>query len=186
MKSKRIFLGMDDSNHGHKKSRIGELIVAAYSRDNFYWNKIKKKRKEFFNVDEKLENGLNYFFTMIPQELAISNYSNLHFLAPIFVKKILFFERENINLVKIGLDGNLRKNHSLKLRDLLKKETGIPISIKNFVKKNRVHDCPYIVYSAHVIANGLYREPFLNLEDNFHYMPFSAKSFSKNLKYFKN
>jgi len=184
MKKRELFLGMDDSNHGHKKSRIGELIVTTYTKNDFYWDRIKINRKDFFNVEEKLENDLDYFFTLIPQELAVVNYSNLHLLAQMFLRKILSTEKENFNFIKLGLDGNLKKKHSRILRDLLKRDSKIPVSVKNFVKKNGVHDCPYIIYSAHVIANSLYREPLLNLEDNFRYLPFNTKIFSENSKFF--
>jgi hypothetical protein len=166
-----LYIGMDESNHGETKPRIGEIVVATFSYDFSFWDYKKNLgRKDFFKIEEAVIRGVEYYYTTLPHELASLNYSNLPLVAPFFVKSFLDLKRRN-SRVKLGLDGQLSKEDELSLTNIFA-EQNIETDIFNFTKRNRIHVGPELIYLAHLIANQSINKSMIEIAQDKHYMPF--------------
>ena len=171
MSKEVLYIGMDDSNHGQVKSLIGEIIVATCSYNSLFWESKKHHQKRNYNrVEECLEKGVDYAYTILPHEIARKNISNLPLVAPFFVK--YFLNAKHASRVKLGLDGKLQKTDKEKLNNIFSSEK-INVTINDFPKRNRPHYGPELVYLSHIIANRLIRS-FLKFAKDKHYTPFDV------------
>ncbi|MEX0920597.1 MAG: hypothetical protein WDZ69_03385 [Candidatus Pacearchaeota archaeon] len=171
LKKEVLYIGMDESNHGETKPRIGEIIVASYSYDSFFWEEKKHpNRRNYARVVECMENDFNYVFTIVPHGMAKINYSNLSNVAPFLIKEIIS-DKDKPDKVKLGLDGELKRKDR---RGFLEKiaEQDLDVTLKNFVKRKGVHQCPELIYLSHQIANNLLnKSPLVEIARNLHYIP---------------
>ena len=162
---------MDESNHGEVKSRIGEIIVATCSYNKTLWEYKKHfRRRDFSKVNERLnENLIDYVYTLLPHEIAKYKYSNLPLVAPFLVDSLL--EDKAVSKVKLGLDGQLKREDKNNLIDTLE-ETGLEFDVFNFIKRNHVHYGPELIYLSHLIANNLFSQSMLEIAKDDHYLAF--------------
>lgn len=167
-----LYVGMDESNHGETKSRIGEIIVASYSNDYSLWDyKKHPNRRNYARVEECItEKDFDYIFTMISHEKAKRNYSNLHSVAHFLIEEIMNI-KETPGKIKLGLDGKLKMKDK---KRLLKEgsEKGIGLNVRNFIKENGVHHGPELIYLSHQIANNLINTSMLEIANDSNYVPF--------------
>ncbi len=171
MSKEVLYVGMDESNHGETKSRVGEIVVATCSYSEKFWEyKKHPNKRDYSRVRETLERGVSYLYTILPHELANRNYSNLPLVAPFFVRNLLCLK--NAPKVTLGLDGRLRKEDRERLLNIFANED-IPIEIYDFPKKNRVHYGPELIHLSHIIANRLIQRLLKFAEDE-NYVPFDV------------
>jgi hypothetical protein len=165
-----LYIGMDESNHGETKHLIGEIIVASCSFNKMFWEPKKHpNRRDYSQIEASVERGVNYFFTIVPHEIAKKNYSNLPLVAPLLIKQH-FLSLKEVREGKLGLDGRLSREDKEKLI-LTLEEMGIEMTVMNFIKKNGVHYGPKLIYLSHLIANNLLHMSMLQIAENEHYTP---------------
>lgn len=166
-----LYVGMDESNHGETKSRIGEIVVATFSHDSSFWDYKKNLgRRDFSKIDEALLKEMEYFYTMLPHELAKPNYSNLPLVAPFLVGYYLDLKKEGFR-IKMGLDGDLNKDDKNNLTKTFEARQ-LEVEIHNFTKRNRIHNGPELIYLAHLIANKTISKSLLEIAEDKRYIPF--------------
>ncbi len=166
-----LYVGMDESNHGETKSRIGEIIVATCSYNERFWESKKHPNKrDYSRVRETIGKGVNYLYTILPHEMANRNYSNLPLVAPFFVKNLLILK--NASKVRLGLDGKIQKEDKEKLMGIFAEE-GINVNIFDFPKRNRIHYGPELIHLSHIIANRLIQR-LLEFAEDENYIPFNV------------
>ena len=169
-----LYVGMDESNHGQgPKSRVGEIIVATYTYSKRFWNETEKhpNRRDYNQVKSALKTGVDYIYTHLPHEFASTQYSNLPYVAPTLVGKILHLRYAPE--IKLGLDGRLLAED----REKMMKEfenMGFEPEISNYIKKNKSHVGPGLVYLSHLIANELFRRSMFEIAEDSHYIPFDV------------
>jgi hypothetical protein len=167
-----LYIGMDESNHGETKPRIGEVVVATCSYNHLFWDYKKSiNRRNFSKIEEALNRGVNYFYTILPHELAKENYSNLPLVAPFFVTHFLKSIR-SASQIRLGLDGQLNREDKGKLMDIFS-EKDIQVNVLNFIKKNGVHYGPELIYLAHLIANSTMNRSLIEIAGDDHFIPFN-------------
>ncbi|MFZ1970808.1 MAG: hypothetical protein WAU65_01340 [Candidatus Nanoarchaeia archaeon] len=166
-----LYIGMDDSNHGETKSRVGEIIVASYSHNKLLWNEKKSPdSRDYSRVEECLEKRLvDYIYTILPHEVAKHKYSNLPLVAPFFVEHLI--SQKWIPEIKIGLDGQLHREDKTSLIKYFEGRD-ISVSISNYIKRNKVHVGPELIYLSHLLANHLFSTSMLEIARDDHYVPF--------------
>ncbi len=166
-----LYIGMDESNHGETKPRIGEIIVATSSHNHLFWDfKKSPNRRDFSRIEQAIQRGVDYYYTILPHELAKENYSNLPRVAPFFIRHFLDYEKTT--KIKLGLDGQLNREDKGKLSDIFAGEN-IDVSILNFIKKNGVHYGPELIYLAHLLANNFINKSLIEIAKDGHYIPFN-------------
>ena len=164
---------MDESNHGETKPRVGEIIVATCSYNSFFWeDRRNPDRRDFSKIEEALMKGVDYNYTILPHELAKGNYSNLPLVAPFFVEHFLKSKRR-ASQIKLGLDGHLNKEDKEKLVKIFAEED-IQAYISNFIKKNKLHKGPTLIYLAHLIANSTLNRSLYEISEDERYIPFDV------------
>ena len=168
-----LYIGMDESNHGETKPRIGEIVVATCSYNHIFWDdKRNPDRRAFSRIEESLVRGVDYNYTILPHELAKGNYSNLPLVAPFFVGNFLK-SRKDIRQIKLGLDGHLNKEDKEKLIALFA-EDNVEAQISNFMKRNKLHYGPTLIYLAHLIANSTLNRSLYEISEDERYIPFDV------------
>jgi hypothetical protein len=173
MSRKILYVGMDESNHGDIKKKIGEIVVATFSYSKKYWDETAKhpNRRDYSQVQIALNEGVDYVYTFLPHELAKHNYSNLPLVASDLVGKVLHFQYAPE--IKIGLDGQLsykdRKNMTKEFYEM-----GFEPKISNYIKKNGSHVGPKLIYISHLLANNIFRKSMLGIANDSHYLPFDV------------
>ncbi len=178
--SKGIFyVGMDESNHGELKSKIGEIIVACGSFNKRFWEyKKHPNRRDFSRIEERLDQGVDYIYTLLSHNIAKKNYSNLHTVAPFLIDNFFLgcFSNKRIEKVFLGLDGRLNRQDRLGLSENLERRD-LEFSIKNFVKRNGVHYGPELIYLSHLIANSIFSNSMEEIARDPRYIPFKELNF---------
>ena len=179
MSRETLYVGMDESNHGELKTKIGEIIVATFSYSKRYWNENARhpNRRDYSQIDMALRNGVDYIYTFLPHDLAKQNYSNLPLVAPELVSRILHFKYAPE--IKLGLDGRLLDHDKKNMIDAFE-EMGFRPEISNYIKKNGMHEGPKLIYLSHLIANSILRKSIVGIARDNHYLPFDILEFGKN------
>ncbi len=174
MSNTTLYVGMDESNHGKPNSPIGEIIIASYSYDKEFWDYKKHPNTKLFSrIRECCDMGVNYIYTIVPQDIATKNYSNLPEVAPFLIKEIM---SDTDSEIKLGLDGRLRPDHRRHLITLFMQDN-INLKVEGFIKKHGVHYGPELIYLSHLISNCIFHELMLpKKEPDEHYIPFKYYS----------
>ena len=173
MSKEVLYIGMDESNHGETKPRIGEIVVATCSYNHLFWqDKKNPDRRAFSKIEEALIKGVDYNYTILPHELAKGHYSNLPLVAPFFVNHFLKSKRA-VSQIKLGLDGPLNKEDKERLVEVFA-EDDVQAYISNFMKKNKLHYGPTLIYLAHLIANSTLNRSLFEISQDNRYIPFDV------------
>ena len=176
-----LYVGMDESNHGNRKMRIGEIIVASYSFDAEHWQPtIDNYKKSHIKTTDLPKHGIGHFYTVLPPEIA-SKHNNLPYLALFFVQTILDYF-QGTPKVQLGLDGRLTKPEQKKLYSSFS-AAQIPMHVKAFPKKrNHVHYGPELIRISHTVANRLLRRSRLETAGDKHYVLTPLKTLEELVK----
>lgn len=154
-----LYVGVDDSNHAGKTK--GEIIVATFSfyhKDSLVRKFPNKREYELVkNWFEDRDAPKDFRFTVLFDEKYRHISNNLPVAAPYLIRNFLKDNQNNrkIKNIKIYFDGRLVPSQKKYMREVF---SDFPkVVVDNFIKKRGIHRCPFVVYSADVMAHSLYK-----------------------------
>lgn len=159
-----LYVGLDDSNHAGE--RRGEIVVATFSfnhEDSLVKN--FRRKRDFRRAENWLKNSeTDYRFCVLMDEKFRHIYTNLPYTAPFLINSFLKDYSEEVSNIKIYLDGFVES----KYRNLLKKSfSDYPnLAVDYFIKRRGIHNCPNVVYMAHLLSHNLYSKEFPHLSEH--------------------
>lgn len=166
-----LYVGMDESNHGETKSRIGEIVVACCSFDKRYWEPRKHPTPADVPPREPgIWEGVDFVYTLLPHDLATKKYSNLPLVAPSLIVPLM--HSKGVYTGKLALDGSLQREDKIRLLERFA-DAQCCMNITNYIKRNHVHYGPQLIYLAHIFANHLFR-CLVGISEDERYIPFSV------------
>tara|TARA_B100002003_G_C14145063_1_gene550546 strand:- start:354 stop:926 length:573 start_codon:yes stop_codon:yes gene_type:complete len=157
---KILYVGIDDSNHAGDEK--GDIIAATFSfnhKDSLVGRFPNHKDDLAYSkwVNDPSEQRDYRFVTLFNTELRHTQ-PNIPLVVPELLESFLEEQDEEIDGIKIYIDGILRGHHKTQLRDVFS-ERYAPFVVANFVKKHGApHKYNNMVYMADTLASSLYAE----------------------------
>ena len=160
-----LYVGLDDSNHSTQNKRA-EIIVATFSF--LKEDSIKQKwpnRKRYDEANRWIDPPKrDYRFLTLEGEEFTGTRFNLCLAAPYLINDFRSEFEEQIEGIKVYLDGLQLSKHKEILREELRGEFP-KVIVDSFQKRMGVPDCPKVVDIADIWANTIYTDSagkFLN------------------------
>ncbi|MDP1728742.1 MAG: hypothetical protein Q8L27_00880 [archaeon] len=157
LEQKTLYVGLDNSNHAGK--RIGEIIVATFSfnpNDSVIQNFGRGKKYEQVNYWFKdKSNPRDCRFGVLIDEKYNHIHQNIPIATPELVLSFLKFLNFTPQNLDLHIDGVIHSPDRKLLKDAFQ---GVfqNIGIHNYIKHQKVHRCPMLVYAAHLVSNDFY------------------------------
>jgi len=161
-----LLVGADDSNHAgtNNYGEINTIVTSFLKEDGIISN--FPNRRDFEATKKWLKNNeRDYRFTLLFDESYRHSAFNLVYSVPRLIEKFLEENDINVKIIKIFLDGQLKKTGKEEIRDFFSGKRGIEtVVVDNFIKKNTGNsgrkvkhiNGPSVVYYADVISSMLY------------------------------
>lgn len=160
---KRLYIGVDDSNHAG--TRKGEIILATFSYDcnDEVIQNFKNKRDHEIVLNWLKRESSDYRYTLLIGEYWRHRSDNLVTTAPFLIQDYLK-SKSDISSISIFIDGRLDSDGK---KHLVQNYGNISdIKVLNFIKKGKDKkghffkhpQCPKVLYIADILANIVYHK----------------------------
>ncbi|MBS3072582.1 hypothetical protein J4477_01985 [Candidatus Pacearchaeota archaeon] len=162
-----LICGFDDSNHAG--DRKGDIITGVFSNveEDGLVKRFKNRRdRELFKKwFLKYPEQKDYRFAALHDEDLRHIQSNLPLAAPSLIDDYLMSRDVEFNKIELYFDGILKRWHKEFLRDIYSGRFE-DVAIGNFRKKQNVHECPTVIYIAHILSHDIYASTYQEVIDH--------------------